>query len=48
MTTRDIKRAIKTLQTEHEPSAQRDHTQGLLNAALQCVLAMEKVKHENQ
>ena len=41
MTRQDIKRAIHTLQKEHQPSPQRDHAEGLLQAALQWVSKME-------
>lgn len=47
MTVQSIKRAIRDLHKEHEPSAQRNHTEGVLNAALQCAQKMEKMKHEN-
>jgi len=41
MTRQDIKRAIFTLQKEHQPSPQRDHAEGLLSAALEWVSRME-------
>lgn len=41
MTRRDIDRAIRTLRKEHPESPQRNHIEGLLQAAKQCVEALE-------
>ena len=42
MTIKDIDRAIRTLRAEHAQTAQRNHAEGLLEAAKQCVKKMEK------
>ena len=41
MTVKDIQRAIKTLRKEYPESPQRNHIEGLLQAAKQCAEALE-------